>query len=278
MTFKNGILRIFIVLLFIVTACSTNDVQEHLSNVNDARNKTTQLENGRFSYTYVVENENEENTTQIANGIFVVNGDYIDWQTDLVLGEGEDVTLTAIIQKDRKQYQRFGLINEDYQFIDNENKPLTEELEWQIVNDDAAGYPDYLESLMNLELNEKQIEKVEKIEESDGMSYTIIYNDSFLSTLKQNNISIINEQLDKAKEADAGPHVISTFETALSNFENITYKNFKLDLKIDKSGVLFEKELQSSYEQLINDVPQNIKIMEKVEIMEYNQADMKIEL
>ncbi|WP_453995732.1 hypothetical protein [Bacillus nitroreducens] len=278
MTFKNGILRIFIVLLFIVTACSTNDVQEHLSNVNDARNKTTQLENGRFSYTYVVENENEENTTQITNGIFVVNGDYIDWQTDLVLGEGEDVTLTAIIQKDRKQYQRFGLINEDYQFIDNENKPLTEELEWQIVNDDAAGYPDYLESLMNLELNEKQIEKVEKIEESDGMSYTIIYNDSFLSTLKQNNISIINEQLDKAKEADAGPHVISTFETALSNFENITYKNFKLDLKIDKSGVLFEKELQSSYEQLINDVPQNIKIMEKVEIMEYNQADMKIEL
>lgn len=278
MTFKNGILRIFIVLLFIVTACSTNDVQEHLSNVNDARNKTTQLENGRFSYTYVVENENEENTTQITNGIFVVNGDYIDWQTDLVLGEGEDVTLTAIIQKDRKQYQRFGLINEDYQFIDNENKPLTEELEWQIVNDDAAGYPDYLESLMNLELNEKQIEKVEKIEESDGMSYTIIYNDSFLSTLKQNNISIINEQLDKAKEADAGPHVISTFETALSNFENITYKNFKLDLKIDKSGVLIEKELQSSYEQLINDVPQNIKIMEKVEIMEYNQADMKIEL
>lgn len=278
MTFKNGILRIFIVLLFIVTACSTNDVQEHLSNVNDARNKTTQLENGRFSYTYVVENENEENTTQITNGIFVVNGDYIDWQTDLVLGEGEDVTLTTIIQKNRKQYQRFGLINEDYQFIDNENKPLTEELEWQIVNDDAAGYPDYLESLMNLELNEKQIEKVEKIEESDGMSYTIIYNDSFLSTLKQNNISIINEQLDKAKEADAGPHVISTFETALSNFENITYKNFKLDLKIDKSGVLFEKELQSSYEQLINDVPQNIKIMEKVEIMEYNQADMKIEL
>lgn len=278
MTFKNGILRIFIVLLFIVTACSTNNVQEHLSNVNDASNKTTQLENGRFSYTYVVENENEENTTQITNGIFVVNGDYIDWQTDLVLGEGEDVTLTAIIQKDRKQYQRFGLINEDYQFIDNENKPLTEELEWQIVNDDAAGYPDYLESLMNLELNEKQIEKVEKIEESDGMSYTIIYNDSFLSTLKQNNISIINEQLDKAKEADAGPHVISTFETALSNFENITYKNFKLDLKIDKSGVLFEKELQSSYEQLINDVPQNIKIMEKVEIMEYNQADMKIEL
>lgn len=278
MTFKNGILRIFIVLLFIVTACSTNDVQEHLSNVNDASNKTTQLENGRFSYTYVVENENEEKTTQITNGIFVVNGDYIDWQTDLVLGEGEDVTLTAIIQKDRKQYQRFGLINEDYQFIDNENKPLTEELEWQIVNDDAAGYPDYLESLMNLELNEKQIEKVEKIEESDGMSYTIIYNDSFLSTLKQNNISIINEQLDKAKEADAGPHVISTFETALSNFENITYKNFKLDLKIDKSGVLFEKELQSSYEQLINDVPQNIKIMEKVEIMEYNQADMKIEL
>lgn len=278
MTFKNGILRIFIVLLFIVTACSTNDVQEHLSNVNDARNKTTQLENGRFSYTYVVENENEEKTTQITNGIFVVNGDYIDWQTDLVLGEGEDVTLTAIIQKDRKQYQRFGLINEDYQFIDNENKPLTEELEWQIVNDDAAGYPDYLESLMNLELNEKQIEKVEKIEESDGMSYTIIYNDSFLSTLKQNNISIINEQLDKAKEADAGPHVISTFETALSNIENITYKNFKLDLKIDKSGVLIEKELQSSYEQLINDVPQNIKIMEKVEIMEYNQADMKIEL
>lgn len=274
---KKVFLSIFIVFFFILTGCSNSDVSEHISSVQDASNKATQLDNGKFSYVNVVENENEEQT-QETEGIFVVQDDYIDWHTELVLGGGDNKTLTQTIQKDKTQYQRFGRINVDYQFIGNDNEVLTEKPEWQIINEDATGYPDYLQSFMNLELNKDDIEKIEKKEENHLTIYEISYNDSYLSSVKQNNISEINEQLDKAKQEDADSNVISSLENSLSYNEKITYKSIELISTVDDTGVLIRKELQSSLEQIVNGSSQNIQMTDRVEILEYNGTDIKIEL
>ncbi|WP_087971466.1 hypothetical protein [Oceanobacillus rekensis] len=274
---KKMFLSIFIVFFFFLNACLNNDVSEDLSSVQDASNRATQLENGRFSYVNVVENEHE-GQTQETEGVFVVQDDYIDWHTELVLGEGNNNTLTETFQKEKTQYQRFGRINEGYQFIGNDNRVLTEEPEWQMVNEGATGYPDYLQSFMKIELNKDDIEKVEKIEGNHLTIYEITYNDSYLSSVKQNNIFEINEQLDKAKEEDADTNVISSLENSLSYNDNITYKSIKLILTVDDTGVLIGKELQSSFEQTVNDSSENIQMTDRIEILEYNGTDMKIEL
>ena len=277
MKIKKVFLGIFIVFLFILTACSNNDVSEHISSIQDASNKAAQLESGEFSYVNVIEGEDEKHT-QETEGLFVVQDNYVDWHTELVVGENNNKTLSETIQKDKTRYQRFGRINEDYQFIGNDDKVLTEELEWQIANEDAVGYPDYLESIMNLEINEEDIEKVEKKEENNLTIYEVDYNDTYLSSVKQNNISEIKEQLDKAKEEDADSNVISSLEDSLSYNENITYKRIELILTVDNTGVLIGGELQSSFEQIINGSEQNIQMTQKVEILEYNETDIKVEL
>ncbi|MFC4022357.1 hypothetical protein ACFOUV_00835 [Oceanobacillus longus] len=274
---KKVFLSIFIVFFFILTACSNNDVSEHISSVQDASDKATQLGNGKFSYVNVVENENEEQTKE-TEGVFVDQDDYIDWHTELVLGDGNNKTLTEIIQKDKKQYQRFSRINGDDQFIGSDNEVLTEEPEWQIINEDATGYPDYLQSFMNLELNADDIEKIEKKEENHLTIYEIAYNDSYLSSLKRDNIAEINEQLDKAKQEDADPNVISSLENSLSYNENITYNSINLILTVDDTGVLNRKELHSSFEQTVNGSSKNIQMTDRLEILEYNGTDIIIEL
>lgn len=274
---KKVFLSIFVVFFFILTACSNNVVSQHISLVRDASNRATQLENGNFSYVYVVENENEKQT-QGTEGTFVVQDGYVDWHTEMALGEANNKTLTEVIQKDKTQYQRFGRINEDNQFIGNDNEVLTEEPQWQFVNENATGYPDYLQSFMNIELNRDDIEKVEKKEENHLTIYEIAYNDSYLSSVKQKNISEINEQLDKAKQEGADPNVISSLENSLSYNENIIYKSIKQNLTVDDTGVLIGKELQSNFEQTINGSSQNIQMTESLELIEYNSTDMEIEL
>ena len=275
MKIKKVFLGIFIV--FFLTACSNNDVSEHISSIQDASKKAAQLESGEFFYVNVIEGEDEKHT-QETEGLFVVQDNYVDWHTELVVGESNNKTLSETIQKDKTQYQRFGRINEDYQFTGNDNEALTEEPEWQIVNEDVTGYPDSLQSFMNLEFNKDDIEKVEKKEENHFTIYEISYNDSYLSSVKQNNKLEINEQLDKAKQEGADPNMISSLEDSLSYNENITYKSIKLNLTVDDTRVLIGSEIQSSFEQIIDDSSQNIQMTQRVEILEYNGTDMKIEL
>lgn len=259
-----------------MTACSNDEVGEHISSVRDASNKSTQLKSGEFSHTIIVGNENSKQP-QTTEGIFVVQDERVDWHTKMVLGEENNKTLTEIIQKDKTQYERFGRINEEHQFIGNDNEVLSEKLEWQIVNENSTEYPDYLQSFMNLELNKDDIEKVEKKEKDHLTIYEIVYNDSYLSTIKQNNISEVKEQLDKAIQEDADTNVISSLENSLSTNENTTYKSIGLILTVDDTGVLIGKELQSSFDQILGDSSQNIQMTEKVEVSEYNGTDIKIE-
>lgn len=274
---KSIFLSILIVLLLILTACSKNDVDEYLSSLQEASNKATELENGKFSFTNIVEHETGKQTL-VTEGTFVKKEDYIDWHTELAMGEGTNRTLTEFIQKDKTQYQRFGRINEDDQFISDDNKVLEEVPEWQIVNENSTDYPDYLQPFMNLQLNQDEINKVEKKEENNLTIFEITYNDSYLSSVKQKNIAEINEQLNKARQEDADPTVISALESSLSNYENINFKSINLILTVDDTGVLIAHELKSSFEQTISGTLQNIQMTEKVEIMKYNGTDVNIEL
>ena len=184
-------ISIFIICLFIISACSNiEDIDSNISAVQEAVEKSAQLKNGEFTYTNIVENNNEKQS-QSTEGTFVVLADSVDWHTKLLLSGADSNTksISEVIQKDKIQYNRIGILNKENQFIGNEGEILTEAPEWQKVNEDATDYPDVLKSFMNLELNTEDIDTAEVKEENNVTIYEFTYNEPYLSSMKQNNIS-----------------------------------------------------------------------------------------
>lgn len=276
---NRSLLSILIVCIFILASCSNNnDINAHISSIKSAVKKFTKLDNGKFTYRTIVES-NIEKHSQVTEGIFSVQDDYIDWHTKLILSESNSnvKTVNEILQKDKVQYNRFGMINKDNEFIDSDNKILPKEPEWQKVHEDATGYPDYLKSLIKLELNKEDIQKAKVKKVNNVNTYEFTYNDSFINSMKHKNISIIKEQLDNARKQNTESNEIRSLEDSLSYNENINYNSIKLIVTVDETGVLVGKDLESVYEIMDNDKSQTSKMTESLEIGEYNQTNLNIE-
>lgn len=279
---KNNkvLISIFMICLFILTACTGNkdDVDAHISSVQEANKKFTQLENGAFSQLTIIENDGEKQTQTVV-GTFSVQDNYVDWHTKLVLSESDSniETIYETIQKAKTQYNRFGQINEDQQFI-NEDGAVAEIPEWQIIGEGATDYPDALSSLINVELRKEDIDTVEVKEENDLTIYTVTYHDSYVSSMKKNNVTTIKEKIAKAEKENADSNEISNLEASLAYNEVVDYESVKLILTVDDAGVIIQQDVESVFEQKINDTVKKIKMTVRVKIEKYNQTDLKIEL
>ncbi|WP_449538868.1 hypothetical protein [Ferdinandcohnia sp. Marseille-Q9671] len=275
---KNVVFVFLVFGLALVTACSNKEeMNAHLASIQEASAQSKKLENGSFSYRNVVEDETNKHT-QVTEGVFVVTDEYVDWYTKLIISESDSNTVTERIQKDKIQYQRFGMVNEEHHYIGTDNEVLPNKPKWQSVKEAVTDYPESVNLLMEVDLPNEYIKNVNKKIKDNVTQYEVTYKDSYLSSLKEENISEIKKQLEKAKKENAGLNVIGSLENSLAYNENMNFKSIKRAFTVNDAGILVGERVEAVYEQTINDTTQTIQVENHVELVEYNQNEIKVEL
>lgn len=175
------------------------------------------------------------------------------------------------------QYQRFGRINQDEQYID-ENEEVIEELEWIVVGQNDTHYPSTVTPLVQLDLDETMINEMTNEESGESVSYIIHLSDNYLTQLRDREIRELEDNLEYFKNITVHPDVITELETNLDYQRTVTYEEMVLTITVDSDGVLigYEKETQA-IEQAEGGEKQSIQSVSKVEITEYNQSNIVVE-
>lgn len=109
--------------ILLLTGCTapsaTKEKEDALSVIENASQKTAELENGEYVFTFSNDLEQELTTLQ-GEGTFIQLENEDIWSTKSKLGQlGSNVqTLLEEIQTKGKMYQRFGVVNEKNEYIE----------------------------------------------------------------------------------------------------------------------------------------------------------------
>ena len=262
---------------FSLAACEDADTAQYSEEVEDASEELSEVDNGQFSVRTIVERD-EDAVESETEGVFVLTDEGMDWQSSMVMegSESDASTKTERSFVDSTTYERFGRIDEEERYIDQDGEVIND-AEWVKAEDDF-GSP--LEPLLDIDLDESMIDDITKEEREDTVVYTLNYSEEFLEQQKEENVSDLENELERLQDADANEQIIQSVEHNIAYQEGLSYESIVLESVVDNEGVLVQYTLETEVNESVaiqpNSEPGRITTTNKIEIQEYNDPGIEV--
>lgn len=269
-------LMIMIAFLLVVTGCSdSKENSEAVSMINEASENTAALENGEYTYTFSSSTANENSVIQEGSGTFVNLGNEMDWYTKTFVGQQNTPsrTLTEEVQISGNQHQRFGLVNENDEYIEQNSVSA-----WQKTTEERSDFPLYIEELMNSNFLIEDIEKLELTEETDGTVYQLTYTEDHRTSIINQNIENLESQIETLTSDNADDFAIAALEQALIIQQNTVYTDKTVQLKVNKENILIHLLTEDTFETTTDGTVHESKMTSEKSIDEYNDPSINIDV
>lgn len=268
----------FIVLILLLAGCArqqeAKEKREQLSIIKNASQNTANLENGTYTYTSSQDIENELSKID-SEGVFVNFGNEVMWHTQTVLGQAENEirTLTEDFQRSGVLYQRFGLVNEKNEYLEELLTP-----KWEIITEGGNRSPLYLAELIEVDILAEHIESIELSNEDELKVYEFTYTKDYRDSVMEER----NEELEKALEnqmsENADELYVSSLKQSINKQQNTEYTNKKVLMKVNEKNILVYVFTEDSYEFPVNDTIQSGTATTETIIGEYNDSTIGIDI
>ena len=262
---------------FSLAACEDADTAQYSEEVEDASEELSEVDNGQFSVRTIVERD-EDAVESETEGVFVLTDEGMDWQSSMVMegSESDASTKTERSSVDSTTYERFGRIDEEERYIDQDGEVIND-AEWVKAEDDF-GSP--LEPLLDIDLDESMIDDITKEERDDTVVYTLNYSEEFLEQQKEENVSDLENELERLRDADANEQIIQSVEHNIAYQEGLSYESIFQESVVDNEGVLVQYTLETEVNESVaiqpNSEPGRITTTNKIEIQEYNDPGIEV--
>lgn len=260
-----------------LAACEDADTAQYSEEVEEASEELSQVDNGRFNIKTFVERDEDAVETE-TEGAFVMMDEGMDWQSSVVMqGPGSDaLTKSERSSVDSTTYERFGRIDEEGSYIDQTGEVIND-VEWVKAEEDF-GSP--LDPLLDIDFAESMIDDITKEERDDTVVYTVNYSEEFLEQQKEENLSELEDEVERLQDLNANEQIIQSVEHNIAYQEGLTYETIVLESVVDNEGVLvqytLETEVNESVAIQLNSEPGRLTTINKIEIHEYNEPGIEV--
>ncbi|WP_368645726.1 hypothetical protein AB4027_01795 [Alkalibacterium putridalgicola] len=260
-----------------LAACENADTAQYAEEIEDASEDLSEVDNGRFSVTTSVERDESAVETE-TEGVFVMTDEGMDWQTSVVMEgpDSDDSTKTELSSVDSTTYERFGRVDEEGRYIDQDGE-VVNDAEWVKAEEDF-GSP--LEPLLDIDLDESMIDDITKEERDATVVYTVNYSEEFLEQQKEENLSELEDEVERLQDADANEQIIQSVEHNIAYQEGLTYEAIVLESIVDNEGVLVQYTLETEVQESVairpDSEPGRVTTRNKIEIHEYNDPGIEV--
>lgn len=231
-----------------LAACENTDTAQYVEEVEDASEDLSEVDNGRFSVTTSVERDESAVETE-TEGVFVMTDEGMDWQTSVVMEgpDSDDSTKTEISSVDSTTYERFGRVDEEGRYIDQDGE-VVNDAEWVKAEEDF-GSP--LEPLLDIDLDESMIDDITKEERDATVVYTVNYSEEFLEQQKEENLSELEDEVERLQDADANEQIIQSVEHNIAYQEGLSYEGIVLESVVYNADVLVQYKLETEVNESV---------------------------
>lgn len=272
---KNNYSSAVLLLLLFLFGCNNPNLETYISEINEASHALASVDNGRFNTSLVID-DGDELEEETIEGKFVKKDNEVDWYTAHTAGDTEQgsATLTEVTTYGHHKYQRFGQINQNKEYIDENNNTVAD-MKWIVVGSNNKDYPNVIDPLVSLELEDSMIDEIDKEEQGEEVEYTIQLSEDYLIQLRDEEIQVLQDNIDSFKELNVSPDVILELESDLEYQKLLTYENMTMVVRVNNEGVLIGHSTE--IEVIDNEDEQTFKTSNSIEITEYNILDLEIE-
>ena len=271
-----GLTSVMIALL--LTGCAGQKEMEEknkaLSAINDASLKVVDLKNGTYTYTASQNIEKEYNNIS-GDGTFINLENETIWYTQMSTGQldNQTRTLTEEVQQSGKMYQRFGIVNENNEYIEENIIP-----EWKIIAEESNLSPLYLEELIEVDILAENIESIEFSNEGDHTVYELTYTEDYRDSVMEENIKELETALENQISESGDDFYISTLKKSIEKQQDTEYTNRKVLMKINKENILVYRLTEDSFDLSVNDTIQSGNVTIVTVIDDYNDSSIGIDV
>lgn len=220
---KNKLIHILLssITLIPLSACSTTNAENLMTDVNEAVQKNSTLENATYIWSLSYQ---PGDFIQTAEGVFISRGDgEYDWTYKEYHGNGPDFAQTAEI--DGRQYELFSVDEPDF------------EPEWQKAERDLMSAHELLSPLFENPIEAEYVDEI-KVTEENGKRYEITYDNAYLEDSNTESIQDLEESKTELEEAGDQTGYIEALEEQINNLENMEFSNPLFELEINSEGYL----------------------------------------
>lgn len=263
--------------ILLLTGCTalsaTKEKQDVLSIIENASQKTAELENGEYVFTFSNDVEQELITLQ-GEGTFIQLENEVIWSTKSKLGQlGSNIqTLLEEIQTKGKMYQRIGVVNEKNEYIEEHTVP-----EWHVVAEESALHPLYLEDLIKKDFLVSDIESIETYTEGDHTVYELTYTEDYRNSVMEKEIKEIEIELKKLSSGNTDDGYLSSLKKAIDTKKRTDYKSKKVLLKVNEENILVYSLVEDEFVKEVNGTNHSMSARKETSIVDYNKASIGID-
>ncbi|SFC00591.1 hypothetical protein SAMN04488102_102172 [Alkalibacterium subtropicum] len=268
-----------VIATFSLAACENADTAQYAEEVEEASEELSEVDNGRFSVTTSVERDEGAVETE-TEGVFVMTDEGMDWQSSVVMeGPDSDVsTKTELSSVDSTTYERFGRVDEEGRYIDQDGE-VVNDAEWVKAEKDF-GSP--LEPLLDIDLDESMIDDITKEERDATVVYTVNYSEAFLEQQKEENLSELEDEVERLQDLNAIEQIIQSVEHNIAYQEGLSYEGIVLESVVDNEGVLVQYTLETEVQESVaiqpDSEPGRMTTTNKIVINDYDDPGIEVML
>ncbi|MFL2105903.1 hypothetical protein [Desemzia sp. FAM 23991] len=180
-----------------------------MSTIEEASQNIKKLENARYLYS-ASQDIGKNNSKINSEGIFVNIGNEIMWHTQTVLGQADNETriLTEDFQRSGVLYQRFGLVNEKNEYLEEFLTP-----EWEIIAECVNRSLLYLDEV-----------------------YELTYTEDYRDSVMEMTIEKLEAALENQNSETGDDFYISSLKQSINKQQNTKYTNKKVLMKVNEEN------------------------------------------